>query len=483
MELTQLPDDALVMAMQYVDVQDLLALRLVCKRLGGLALHRDVWRHRRLNQDDACVCPVLRLAPCLDTLEAAFPSRGCFLAYTMTSCAFAGMELLLDNSMDAMLAAMALCRQQPLGRLRRLEISFADSNFRKGERALMGALASTFGLEELKIINYTGCSGSTAKVVAHSSVRVASLKRFTFDFEPEAVPFLDCILSVHAATLEEVDFCVYRSVDTSFSAACTSVAPLLACCMSLRKLSSMLIPGLGALGSCKALRFLHLTIHPDKTLVAEVAQFLRSAEHLREVKLTYQPALRSATDVGGGLVLALASSGRSRLEALSVQNDDSSKQHFPLLEPLFGALPSLQHLQRLGMSELTLEERGQVLELISPVTAPALGLLELASDPSGTSCAHAWLHSDVVRATMKRNPLLHVKIMVDFMTAIYCTTKHCSAPCASLRCHEELVVCRRKLKVEDYEDIYLILFSHDPRDGCSQDHRAARCECVHIPRN
>lgn len=73
--LDQLPDDVLVHAMQYLDPADLLACRLVCKRIGDVALHREVWRHRQYRHLGAfgprvkeCACPVLLLAPCLHTL-------------------------------------------------------------------------------------------------------------------------------------------------------------------------------------------------------------------------------------------------------------------------------------------------------------------------------------------------------------------------------------------------------------------------------
>lgn len=84
--MEHLPDDVLAMVMQYVGVEDLLACRLVSKRIGGLALHPDAWRRRRLGfssaadfdtnfDDNRCLCPVLRLAPCVAVLARYLTHR------------------------------------------------------------------------------------------------------------------------------------------------------------------------------------------------------------------------------------------------------------------------------------------------------------------------------------------------------------------------------------------------------------------------
>lgn len=92
----QSTDDSLIAVMQYLDVEDLIACRLVCKRISGLAAHPDVWRHRTLSYANPLVCQVLGLAPCLDILYVELLTSECReSAYTSTRCAVEERKLLL----------------------------------------------------------------------------------------------------------------------------------------------------------------------------------------------------------------------------------------------------------------------------------------------------------------------------------------------------------------------------------------------------
>ncbi|XP_052131838.1 uncharacterized protein LOC127751798, partial [Frankliniella occidentalis] len=71
--MEHLPTELLEKVMGHLAVRDLLALRLVCKRLGDVAVRPRVWRHRRLDLASApakpCACVVLRVAPRLRRMQ------------------------------------------------------------------------------------------------------------------------------------------------------------------------------------------------------------------------------------------------------------------------------------------------------------------------------------------------------------------------------------------------------------------------------
>ncbi|XP_052129671.1 uncharacterized protein LOC127750958 [Frankliniella occidentalis] len=210
--MEHLPDDVLVTLMEYLDVEGLLACRLVCKRVGGLALHRDVWRHRQL-PGYRCVCPVLRLAPRVASLSVELPHRRrCGLAYIATRCAVTRLSLSLRKDYDAMRAAAVICRQEALGRLRSVQVHFGrnldDVSY------VLGTLATTADLEELQVTGLTYHVTATAAAVAvlGSPVSTPSLRFFRCELVPQTEHFVNFILAGHAATLQKVDV-GHRSYD------------------------------------------------------------------------------------------------------------------------------------------------------------------------------------------------------------------------------------------------------------------------------
>ncbi|XP_052119615.1 uncharacterized protein LOC127748784 isoform X2 [Frankliniella occidentalis] len=125
--MEQLPDDVLLEVMRCLTVKDLFACRLVCKALGALALHPDVWRYRSFNADEddndnQLWQPVLRLAPCLGALYATLPPPvwGCLLVCTMTRCAVQKLSLTVYEG-GCMHTAAMIRNQEGLGRLRLLK--------------------------------------------------------------------------------------------------------------------------------------------------------------------------------------------------------------------------------------------------------------------------------------------------------------------------------------------------------------------------
>ncbi|XP_052133193.1 uncharacterized protein LOC113213875 [Frankliniella occidentalis] len=135
--LDQLPEDILAMAMSRLCVVDVLACRLVCKRLAGLAQHPDVWRHRHLDVDDYSksarieCCRVLRLAPCLREISTSVTTAlSCRHAdLRTTSCAARVLSIAVDmggkcGPEEATKAVQVIKQQEALGRLRAVSLVF-----------------------------------------------------------------------------------------------------------------------------------------------------------------------------------------------------------------------------------------------------------------------------------------------------------------------------------------------------------------------
>ncbi|XP_052120646.1 uncharacterized protein LOC113206215 isoform X3 [Frankliniella occidentalis] len=463
--MEMLPDDVLLMVLEELyEEADIFACRLVCKRLAALALHPAVWRNFYLSCFEThCVCPVLRLAPCLADMYIKLPANGCHQwAFASTRCAVKSLWIFVDGSSNAAHAAAIICKQEINGRLTDVHIEIRSEAVAE-VTMLLGMLASTSRLEMLRVEAYLPehlLSTTTAPMV--TAAVASSLRDFTCRLSAFTEPFVNFILSEHAATLEVVD------LDPSPSSwMFTSTAPLLVGATNLSKLTCCCLPGMEALTACKSLKVLELTVHTEslnRPVVAGVATLLRGAEHLREVSLQYEPAVRSVTDVGAELVLALAS-GRSRVETLIIQNYVSGcGENSPLHQPVVSALPSLPALRRLKLAE-NLDNPDQILLAISPDVAPALQKVEVNL---GEGCAHSWIHGDTVKSVFTLNPTLHVHVS---SSKIGCSDgAHCQA--CKLDCHA-------KLRAVGW--FYHWLFSHDPADQCSVEHPVGSEHWIHLP--
>ncbi|XP_052131969.1 uncharacterized protein LOC127751849 isoform X2 [Frankliniella occidentalis] len=468
MKLTQLPDDMLVLVMQRLDVKSIFACRLVCQKLSGLALHRDVWRHQScFKYNDRylmrCVCGLLRLAPCLQELAVWLPVRGCRPALTSTSCAARVLSVSVGNAAAVQDAAEAVCRQRSLGGLRGIVIEFrtqADAS------ALLAAVAQTPGLGGLRVTAHTDIPW----LAAPDTLPASSLKRFQCELRRETVDFANFILAAHAATLEEVEF-----LHSTFSTPLTWA--LLGGMQHLRRLKCDGNPGMEAVAACGSLRVLDLTVTHNRLAAAWAADFLRAAVQLRVVRISYEPGIRRADDVGADLVLALASSGRSRVETLALDNSGDQGENAPYLPSLIRALPSLPCLRHLKVDR----EPDGLLRAIHPDTAPALQSVDVVLGRG--ECAHAWIHGDAVKAVMSANPSLHVNVEAGAILCGDYDKMMCEGACA-VGCHRELEECIR-WNEEDYRwGHHLGLFSHDPTEKCSQKHSTEHKRCwILIPQS
>ncbi|XP_052126693.1 uncharacterized protein LOC113205841 isoform X3 [Frankliniella occidentalis] len=285
-QLDQLPDDVVVAVMQFLDVKDVLACRLVCKRLCGLALDRDVWRHRLLEDFHPSAGAVLHLAPCLDTLTV----MGRVLAATTTRCAVAKLELFSNTwaapngAPLALTLGLALRNQESLGRLRGLQLGWMGSGLTLATDALVRTVASCSNLKSLEVIGLP----NVIHPVQHGPP-MPSLTYFRCSVDKNSASFVHTILAGHAATLEEVNLVIGAGLEIA-----------------------------------------------DTSTTAELLGTMPRLRSLRCQDLT------DTTEFGTMLVEALISSERSHLERLALLE-------VKVVRPLLLALPSLPALRHLDL--------------------------------------------------------------------------------------------------------------------------------------
>ncbi|XP_026273241.1 uncharacterized protein LOC113202987 [Frankliniella occidentalis] len=477
MLLDQLPEDLLAAVMSHLRLEDVLALRLMCRRLAGLAQHPDVWRHRTLAvYGGPGSCPLLRLAPCAREVSTVVPMEPACRHGDLrtTSCAARALSITMGDTLEecgpeeVADTVQIVKQQEALGRLRAVSLHFLGG-FLAEETAdsLLGALASTRGLEKVTLRVGSRCCWQVVPATGQRGAWAPSLKSFTCDIQPWTVAFCNYMLAGHAATLEAVDF---EDHDICPVDATLSPLRLLAGMPNLRQLTCRMMNGLGEVAACESLRALKLTVQPVSDDNSPGAlELLRSAHQLRSLHLffPYDDAEEDDDGVGGGggefgadLIRALASSGRSQVEVLSIEVVGSAPQR-PLLDQLRLALPSLPALRRLVVDL----DPDALLRGITPLTAPSLRSLQIRLyDSTQNVCFHALLHSEKLASLMSRNPLLHVEL--QYLT------------CFQDLCDKCVLGCHRDLKSFKLVGV----FAHS-KDECPspEDHATnGRCRWVHI---
>ncbi|XP_026279702.1 uncharacterized protein LOC113207377 [Frankliniella occidentalis] len=382
-----LPDDVLVQVMSLLSLPEVFQLRLVCSRFAALALHRDVWRLRGVGDAsdlfdaDPWSCRALRLAPCLDSVRVSLSAScpECHQLFT-APCAARSLTITAVGGEGALLAARLIAHQRGLGRLREIDIhlvsrvssSNADREASKAHAStLFETLASTPGL---RVLSIGGCDDYHVPAEPAGPV-LASLRRLACQLTPAVPRVLDSLLAGHAATLREVSLSSYCFPSWSSS---SSTALLLAGLPLLAVLKCPMLPGMDALVACASLRKVILLLDgnqaaPEEAVSSSVrgvveaaAAFFRRAHQLRAVHVHGSSDLTNAVEV----VSALASSGRSCVEALCIDNNLS--QNSELMLALLGALQSLctpgrSHNLRLCINVLWGAEAGR--SLLAAATA------------------------------------------------------------------------------------------------------------------
>ncbi|XP_026288432.1 uncharacterized protein LOC113213540 [Frankliniella occidentalis] len=402
--LELLSDVVLLMVLEHLRQDDLLACRLVSKRLGRLVLRHRVWRHRHLYLDDYRAGAVLRLAPILKSVTAAAHRT---LPLITSTCAIKGLELRdeVGHIVNASNLALVIRVQESLGRLRHLVISFL--NLVTGADALMRTLAVVSDLESLRIV---GCVPSTTHRVVQASPS-PSLKVFRCELTKDSESFVNTVLGAHAETLEDVGLCSGGYFGVGYSGESDTTARLLATMPRLQKLECEALPGLQAVAVCAALHHVTVNVPSFKQRTIEWAAELLRAGPMRSVCLNYDVF---NYEVGSKLIEALGERGGSPLEFLAIIK-------VPQVGPLLRALPSLPALRELQLLETPQDDADELLRGLTPQVAPALRILGLTASGiiiSGLTatarrrveCAHEWLHGDGVKAAVVNNPLLHTEL-------------------------------------------------------------------------
>ncbi|XP_026277421.1 uncharacterized protein LOC113205859 [Frankliniella occidentalis] len=477
--MDQLPDDVLVRVMSLLSEVAVLACRLVCKRFGGLALHPDVWRHRRASfgHGNICQCAVLRLAPCLrelvvDNWHKQRPSDGPRLTLFVATCAVRELSLYV-GAKEVQPAARLIRQQQVAGRLRAVSVSFRSARNKDAAAAddalslLLMSLASTSGVKISLSVDVEGNLPKSSRLVEDGTV-VPTLRKLSCHLRQATEHFLESVLARHATTLEDVDLV---PIPDSFytPAPAASPARLLAGMPNLRKLHCCLIPGLDGVAACESLRELRLTVMSSHKGIAAntagAAELLRRATQLRDVHVfdnqthvlhdVEHHASRNNSIVE--LIGGLTSCEGSQLESLYVEHEGGALARLQSL--LEQALPSLPTLRRFKVNVAS----QQLLSVITPDTNPSLRSLQLYRheifELTRWICPHAMLHTNRLKDILSANPSLHVELH-----SYVCSAGH---PCGVCR----RLPCRLSLENKLHKYKYVGVFAH-PVGKCAspEDH-------------
>ncbi|XP_026283099.1 uncharacterized protein LOC113209663 isoform X3 [Frankliniella occidentalis] len=295
MELMRYPDELLLLILEKVRRVDLFACRLVCRRLGALALHPGVWRHRRLVVNRRrLTCPVLRLAPCLAKLVVTVPtSSNCHpLTLLSTKCAASSLQLIVGPG-GAAQGALVIRNQEALGQLRSLEVELEDDFENEvdmsGHEAavILGAVASTGGLRDLVVNPIPECAPSPLVIecfIRNNEVSAPLLKRLHFNVCLRTQSLLKHVVAVNNATLTAINLTGFESMTAVTEM--VALAPVLATLAALRELACPLLPGLEAVAACEALEKVDLQLSPGTPAATRSAvQFFLRAKALRHVAM------------------------------------------------------------------------------------------------------------------------------------------------------------------------------------------------------
>lgn len=456
-----LRDDVLALILQHLDLKDLFACRVACKRLATVALRPDVWRHRRVRSDCGhynrpWLRAALRQAPCVHEMKLKLgPGEDdCDGLLYDTRCAAVELSVVVRRGGDdhawCTRAARAIRNQEALGQLRHLELrlpgvdgffdapvdlddSDIDDADLEDEAALVRTALTVSGLESLKFSELSSPKVADSVLKGLGVRRMSALKRFACHLDGHCHLFREYILEKNAPTLEEVTVrCFEHEIRDGFS-------PI-----------DLLIMRTGSLlAGMPKLRSLHcnLTIMDVRSLrckpivtrfVQKAGEFLLRSAQLRSVRLLISTPFNSLS--GLELVVILSSTGEPQAEMLSV-----SQGLFTYLRDLASALPLLPNLQHLRLDtgiEVGMDELRKLLRTITPKNAPALQSIELGSL---LKCHHHYMHEKSTLKLLSTNPSLHVKSGTPTTCRSVSDLGMCEF-CAQ-GCHSEMWGGNRRLRV------------------------------------
>ncbi|XP_034256673.1 uncharacterized protein LOC117654280 [Thrips palmi] len=430
--LLALPDDALVRVLALLPPREVFRLRLVCRRLRDLSLHRDVWRSVGLSGGDkGLLQAALRLAPCLREVTLLSPDlQAAACTVFNTKCVVTDLKLSVQNETDAAWATAIVQRFSTLGGLRDIRLYL----HRAAPEALHPLLLMVYGVQDLSVLN----------VHIHSDM--SQLPPLLSDLEPRPSltvlaylgaapdPFLCSLLRTHAATLEDVVLFLADGLPTS----------LLGSMPRLRSLWCRLTDDLSQLKSLSDLDSFGLLDREVQDVPCPgTVDFLLQGPRLRTVEFDFEP---NHPILGAALLEALAQSPSAPvLERLSLHGVQDS-----LVAAALQRFPSLRALAL----ELDAMPSDDFFRAVSPASTPRLATLQLVPH----RCPHAWLHDPAVQDVLARNAGLHLRLSGPPTLEDDCACRWCL-----WRCHRD--------ELRTHAGLQSAFSAHTRRPGCPGDCR------------
>ncbi|XP_034246898.1 uncharacterized protein LOC117648502 [Thrips palmi] len=405
--LLDLPDDVLLAVLAYLSPVELLACRVLCRRLRDLCLHRELWKTAHVRSvvgDRGVARAALRLAPCLR--RVFFGDLGPISSLVAsTECAVTELSVLVRLDTEVAPATAIVQKFATLGGLKSLDLLLGMSLEIDTAYDLLEAVYRLTCLRELKI---SVCQNSELGDPRRDGARVrSSLVKLSYSRFQD--PFLELLLTTHGATLEEVALLTGDSLPVN----------LLAAMPRLRSLTCHMSNELVYSHGLSRLETLHLNAS-DRFFTPNALEFFRRAPNLRTVSFSV-PRQDPASPLQ-----ALAASPSARV--LEVLNLRWGAPHLMDLTWLAGFIPRFPSLRSLSLDTSLLRvDLDGLLQSVTPTSAPSLTALRMTS----SGCPHAWLHRSAVQELLTRNARLHLHVGGDI-------PRQCSCEWCSRGCHAGL---------------------------------------------
>lgn len=407
--LSTLPNEVLLLVLEYLTPQELLLVRAVCRHWRDLALSEPLWRRQEIvlgmgRHFTPCWRLILASAPCVRKVWLSGRWAAHLIDVDGMQCALHTLDLRdleeLGSEHIRKLAEL-VAKQAAIGGLRGLRLDLSPRDSAEDFTPLYEAIGQC-AIEKMTVRMWDDglprCSPQSWVPRRQNTIR--KLKYSGGALWPN--PWLQSLLQHHAGSLERL---------LLFNPSPEFPCSLLASCANLRVLECPLLLDMDRLQQCARLEKLHLDIRVKgenfSALVRSAASLCRAAAGLRELSFYVhtetdaKPVVETAVRAVKDIVDGAASSGRAALTSLTVTTgrDCLGGAWIGAVLRALSGLPCLENLV-LNTSDLP---PARVLREISATSAPALRSLRLL-----------WFlekheeHMTEVRALLARHPALHV---------------------------------------------------------------------------
>ncbi|KAK3931854.1 S-phase kinase-associated protein 2 [Frankliniella fusca] len=422
--LDALPNELLLCIFEYLSEEELLRVRVVCRRWRDVALSDALWRSRELvlgmgRHFSPCWRLILARAPCVG--KVWFSARWALNRFDIDDLQCAILKLDLRDieelgSEDMKRLSAMVSRQAILDGLRGLRLHVSPQDTTQDFTEMFKAIGKC-AVERLMVRLWDNgllrCSPEA--LVPRCPGTLKKLSYVAAGVWPD--PWLQSLLQHHATSLEKV-----RLFNPSLRFPCS----LLAECSNLRLLDCPLLPGMDSLLHCRQLKELRLEIGRNpgnklsfcsrstedgslsfSTLLQGAVLFSRAATHLQILRIGVLTdadpdaamwSVRALRDI----VAAIASSGQALLGTLSISSPRDPQGGTAWLGDVLDLLPGLPHLEYLELFTSDLPP-ASVLRALTPASAPALRAMRLPWDLG----PHRQ-HMAEIRSMLARCPAAHV---------------------------------------------------------------------------